>query len=66
MGRTYIGAFLKTVNKDGTHIVFKIRDFLSVLDWSFRSNESYDFYIGFESVNALAGVLLKNLEKCRL
>mgnify|MGYP001570179624 CR=1 FL=1 len=55
--------FLKTVNKDGTHIVFKIRDFLSVLDWSFRSNESYDFYIGFESVNALAGVLLKKFGK---
>ena len=55
--------FLRTVNKGGTHIVFKIRDFLSVLDWSVRSSEHIDFYIGFESVNALAGILLKNIGK---
>jgi glycosyltransferase involved in cell wall biosynthesis len=54
---------LKMFNRGGTHIVFKIRDFLSVLDWSLRDKELYDFFIGFESVNALAGILLRKLGK---
>ena len=43
----------------GTQIRFKIRDFLSVIDWSFRDKTFFDYFIGLESVNTLAGILLR-------
>ena len=52
---------LKLKNYTGTHIVFKIRDFLSVLDWAFRDRQVYDYFIGLESVNACVGVLLRKI-----
>lgn len=52
-------------NRGGTHIVFKLRDFLSVLDWGFRSSHAYDIFIGFEAVNALAAVLLRRLGRVK-
>lgn len=42
-----------------TSIIFKIRDFLSVLDYGLRNPSFHDLFIGLESVNTLAGVLLK-------
>lgn len=52
-------------NKEGTRLVFKIRDFLSVIDWCMRSNRTYDFFIGFEAINALAGIIMKRLGKIK-
>ena len=52
---------LKFKNTVDTHIIFKIRDFFSVVDWCLRDRSSYDYFIGLESVNALAGLLMKKL-----
>jgi glycosyltransferase involved in cell wall biosynthesis len=46
-------------NKPGTRIIFKVRDFLSVIDWCLRKRKKYDYFIGMESINALAGILLR-------
>mgnify|MGYP001566158666 CR=1 FL=1 len=50
---------LKFTNVHKTQISFKLRDFVSVLDFVFRNNTKYDLFIGFESINALAGIILK-------
>ncbi|HSA83363.1 MAG TPA: glycosyltransferase [Patescibacteria group bacterium] len=57
--------FLKLTNTGATHISFKLRDFLSVLDVGMQTNKPYDYFIGLEAINALAGVLLKKLGKVK-
>ncbi len=57
--------WLTWTNRNGTQISFKIRDFLSVVDWPFRTNTTYDYLIGLESINALAGILLRHFGKVR-
>lgn len=57
--------FLLLFNKSGTNIFFKIRDFGSVIDWSILNPEKYDFFIGFEAINAIAGVLLRSFGRVR-
>lgn len=42
-----------------TSIVFKLRDFLSVLDFATKDKDHFDLFIGLESINTLAGLLLK-------
>ncbi|MBL7036675.1 glycosyltransferase [Candidatus Microgenomates bacterium] len=42
-----------------TSLIFKIRDFLSVLDYGLLKREHFDLFIGLESVNTIAGVILK-------
>ncbi|MDO8659003.1 MAG: glycosyltransferase [Candidatus Parcubacteria bacterium] len=49
----------KIQNNDSTHISFKIRDFLSVLYSGFALGKKHDLLIGFESINALAGIMLR-------
>lgn len=58
---SWLYPFLIIRNTVGTRIPFKLRDFLSVIDVAFRGNEKYDLFIGLESINALAGILLKKL-----
>jgi glycosyltransferase involved in cell wall biosynthesis len=57
--------FLLIANKGGTHIAFKIRDFFSVFDSAYRDKTIYDYFIGFEAINAIAGVFLKRLGKVK-
>lgn len=52
---------LKLRNTDATHISFKIRDFLSVIDWGLRQRSKYEYFIGFEAINAIAGMVLRRL-----
>lgn len=52
---------LRMVNNNATHILFKMRDFLSVLEWVLVSKKRYDLFIGLESVYTLAGILLKKI-----
>lgn len=56
---------LMASNNNGTQIVFKIRDFLSVLDAALREKQVIDYIIGLESINALAGILLRHMGKVR-
>ena len=48
-------------NTNSTQILFKIRDFFSVLEWGIRSGKKYDIFIGLESVYTLAGIILKKI-----
>lgn len=52
-------------NTNGTHISFKIRDFLSIIDWTFRDATVFDYFIGLESINTLAGILLRKLGRVK-
>lgn len=67
MGWWYIllRPFLQLTNNNATQIPFKLRDFLSVIDWSFRDRTVYDWYIGLESINAIAGIVLRRLGRVR-
>lgn len=56
---------LELFNSGGTRISFKIRDFLSVIDWSLRDKTRFDYFIGLENVNALAGIFLRKLGRVR-
>lgn len=53
--------FLALRNSVGTRIPFKIRDFLCVLEFALRDRNKYDVFIGIESINTLAGVILRKL-----
>lgn len=65
--KTYLSSFivswlyplLSLFNNSQTSILFKIRDFLSVLDFALRRKDHYDIFIGLESINTLAGILLR-------
>ncbi len=48
-----------------THPLFKIRDVLSVLAAAVGAKPAYDYFIGFESVNTLAGLMLKKMGRVR-
>lgn len=51
----------KVQNSDNTHVSFKLRDLLSVLFIGIFIRKNHDIFIGLESINALAGVILKKL-----
>lgn len=44
---------------DTTHISFKLRDLIAVLYTGFFIRRKHDIFIGLESINALAGIILK-------
>lgn len=53
---------LKIANNNNTHAAFKIRDLLSVLDVGLR-HKKWNFFIGFESINAIGGIMLRKIGK---
>lgn len=57
--------FLWFSNTSGTQIMFKIRDYLSVIVEGLRTKKPFDLFIGFEAINALAGVMLRRLRKVK-
>jgi len=57
--------FLLLRNSVGTRIPFKIRDFLTVIEYGLRDNYKYDLFFGLESVNTLAGVILKKFGRVK-
>ncbi len=57
--------FLYLTNKPGTRIAHKIRDFLSVIEAGIKQQDAFDLFIGLESVNALAGVVLRKMGKVK-
>lgn len=48
-------------NSPGTKLSFKMRDFLSIIECALRNVRKFDLFIGLESINTLAGILLKKL-----
>lgn len=60
---SWLYPFLSFGKDTSTSMIFKFRDFLSVIDFVLRSHKKYDLLIGFESVNALSGIFLKKLGK---
>jgi len=57
--------WLSVTNHPGTHLSFKIRDFVSVIAAGIFTDKPFDIFVGLESVNALAGVILKKLGKVK-
>lgn len=55
----------KLQNNDDTHASFKLRDFLSVLFIGFTTPGQNDFFIGLDSINAIAGMILKKFGKVK-
>ena len=60
---SWLKPILSLTNVHKTQISFKLRDFLSIIDFAIRSKSKFNLFIGFESVNALAGVVLKKMGK---
>lgn len=58
---SWLYPFLILRNSVGTRIPFKIRDFLAVIDFAIKDRQKYDLFIGLESINTLAGVVLRKL-----
>lgn len=57
-----LSPLLTVTNTNQTQPVFKIRDFLSVLEFTLRNrHQKHDLFIGLEAINALAGILLRKL-----
>lgn len=56
---------LLLTNRSGTQVMFKVRDFISVLLEGQRAKQSFDIFIGFEAINALSGIFLRKLGKVR-
>lgn len=56
---------LELTNTNATQVTFKIRDFLTVIGWSVKDKTPYDYFIGLESINALAGIILRRWRKVK-
>lgn len=52
-------------NPHGTYVRFKIRDFLSVIDWGIRDKTKFDYCICLESINTAAAILLRKMGKVK-
>lgn len=63
----YFPIFLicKFQNTSKTHVAFKLRDFFSVLFTGLDQKERYDFFIGLECINTLAGIILRRIGKVK-
>lgn len=61
----FLWPVLKIFNYHATHISFKIRDFLSVIDCGLREKTAFDFFIGLEAINALAGIMLRRIGRIK-
>jgi len=58
---SWLYPLLILTNTVGTQIPFKIRDFLSILDFYLSEKKRYDIFIGLESINAIAGIFLRKM-----
>lgn len=57
----FLYPFLFIENKPGTRLSFKVRDFFSTIELGITSGRRYEIFIGLESVNTLAGIMLKKM-----
>lgn len=48
-------------NKNATQVIFKIRDFLTVIEQGIKAGKKYDYFIGLECIYTIAGILLRKL-----
>lgn len=62
---SYVGKILSPIlkmqNTNSTQTIFKLRDFLSVIEIAIRYPKRYDLFIGLESIYALGGILLRKI-----
>lgn len=54
---------LRVANKPGTHLAFKLRDLLSVIESGLRRKDKVDLFVGLESINAIGGIMLRRFGK---
>lgn len=62
---TLLLPWLLVTNTPATHVSFKFRDLFSTIEAGFQSKEAFDIFVGMESVNALAGIVLRKLGKVK-
>ena len=62
---SWLHPLLSFRNSSHTSMAFKLRDFLSVIDFAMSNGKKFDLLIGFESIDALAGIVLKKLGRVR-
>ena len=55
----------KLQNNNHTHISFKIRDLISVFYAAFNFEQKYDLFIGLESINTFAWIILRKFGKVK-
>ncbi len=58
-------SYLESSRSQKTQIRFKLRDFLSVIDWSLRDKTKFDYAVCLESINTLAAILLRKLGRVK-
>ncbi len=56
---------LNKFNTSTTQPIFKVRDFLSVIDWSFRDKTTFDYCICLESINTIAAIFLRKIGRVK-
>lgn len=57
-----LSPILKLITSPETSVIFKVRDFLSILEFALQNRQNkYQLFIGLESINALAGIFLRKL-----
>lgn len=59
----YLLLKLIPLTDDDTNIFLKLRDILSVIHVGFSSKEKFQYFVGLESINTLAGLFLKMFGK---
>jgi len=61
----FLEPLLRKNNVSKTQPIFKIRDFLSIIDWAFRDNTRFDYCICLESINTIAAIMLRKLGRVK-
>lgn len=56
---------LASQNTNKTQVIFKIRDLLTPIEVGFRTNKTYDLFIGLESIYTIGGLLLRSVGRVK-
>ncbi len=61
----FLKPLLNFFNQSKTQPIFKVRDFLSVIDWSLRDKTKFDYCICLESINTIAAIILRKMGRVK-
>lgn len=60
-----LNPLLKMFNVSKTQPIFKVRDFISVIDWTVRDDATFDYCICLESINTIAAIILRQFGRVK-
>jgi glycosyltransferase involved in cell wall biosynthesis len=61
----FMAGILNRNNKQKTQVLFKIRDFISIVEHAIRFPAKTDVFIGLESIYTIIGILLKKIGRIK-